>query len=217
MPYRWEPDAGASGRYRNTATGRFVPGRVVRAELDTYLSNSDTAAKALAEALRVKSISLADWELGMRRHVKNVTLNAVAMERGGYANMRPSDYGRAGQIVREQYGYLKGFAGDIASGKQRLDGTLTTRAHLYTEAGRNAWYKSHEANLRQGAKVTHQRSIRGKRDSCWQCIELHGKVFAIGDPSFPLPGRRVCNHNCGCHLEYLSIGSDGEYQSVEVA
>jgi len=190
MPYRWEPTAGASGRYRDTTTGRFVPGKTVRRELDRL-----------------------DWELAMRRHVKNVHLSAIALERGGWANLKPQDYGRAGQIIREQYGYLKRFAGQIASGEQKLDGTLVRRAALYSAAGRNSLYRSKQANLRP--EVTHQRSIRTVRDSCWQCIELHGRVFRIGDPSFPLPGRRVCNHQCKCHLEYLSLGDGDEYQVVE--
>ena len=214
MPYRWEPNAGASGRYRDER-GRFVASSTVRRELDRYLDNSDPA-KALAEALRGRQLSVADWEVAMRRHVKNVHLNAIALERGGWANLTPSDFGRVGQIVREQYGYLRGFAGDIASGKQRLDGTLGTRAKLYSQAGRNSYYRSKAANMT--GKVTHQMSVRSARDSCWQCVELDRKVFRIDDTSFPLPGRRVCNHNCQCHLTYLALGSDGEsYETVEAA
>ena len=52
MPYRWEPNAGASGRYRDER-GRFVASSTVRRELDRYLDNSDPA-KALAEALRAR-------------------------------------------------------------------------------------------------------------------------------------------------------------------
>ncbi len=214
MPYRWDPSAGASGRYRDTSTGRYTAGATVRRELDHYL-DADDPAKALAEALRGRSLSLADWELGMRRIIKSTHINAVALERGGYNNMTPSDFGRVGQIVREQYGYLKGFAADIASGKQKLDGTLARRATLYSQAGRNSYYRSKAANM--SGKVTHQRSIRGKRDSCWQCVELDRKVFKIDDPSFPLPGRRVCNHNCGCSLEYLSLGAEDGYEVVEAA
>ena len=214
MPrYRWEPTAGVSGRYRDTKTGRFLANKAVRADLDAFIGVSDDAVATLADALRSRTISLADWELAMRKEIKKAHLNAIALERGGWANMRPSDYGRAGQIIREQYGYLKGFANDIASGKQRLDGTLRARAKLYTQAARNTLYRSKAANMSD--KVTHQRSIRSARDSCWQCIELDRKVFAINDSSFPLPGRRVCNHNCGCHLEYLSM-VDGEYVSLEM-
>jgi hypothetical protein len=213
MPYRWEPTAGVSGRYRDTSTGRYVQGATVRRELDRYLDTADPA-KALAEALRGRQLSLADWEVGMRRVVKNTHLNAIALERGGWANMRPVDYGRAGQIIREQYGYLRGFANDIASGKQRLDGTLGVRAKLYTQAGRNSYYRSKAANM--SGKVTHQMSVRSARDSCRQCLDLDRKVFRIDDASFPLPGRRVCNHNCQCHLAYLALGDDREnYETVE--
>ena len=212
MPYRWEPSTGASGRYRDER-GRFVASSTVRRELDRYLDNSDPA-KALAEALRGRQVSLADWEVAMRRHVKNVNLNAIALERGGWSNLTPSDFGRVGQIVREQYAYLKGFAADIASGKQRLDGTLGTRAKLYSQAARTSLYKSKAANMSGG--VTHQRSIRSARDSCRQCLDLDRKVFRIDDSSFVLPGRRVCNHNCQCHLAYLTLGSDGaSYETVE--
>ena len=212
MPYRWEPNAGVSGRYRDER-GRFVASSTVRRELDRYLDTADPA-KALAEALRGRQLSVADWEVAMRRHVKNTHLNAIALERGGWANMTPADYGRVGQIVREQYAYLKGFAADIASGKQKLDGTLGVRAKLYTQAGRNSYYRSKAANM--SGKVTHQMSVRSARDSCWQCRELDRKVFRIDDTSFPLPGRRVCNHNCQCHLAYLTLGDDGEsYETVE--
>jgi hypothetical protein len=213
MPYRWEPTAGVSGRYRDTSTGRYVQGATVRRELDRYLDTADPA-KALAEALRGRQLSVADWEVAMRRHVKNTHLNAIALERGGWANMTPADYGRAGQIIREQYGYLRGFAADIASGKQRLDGTLGVRAKLYSQAGRNSYYRSKAANMSD--KVTHQMSVRSARDSCRQCLDLDRKVFRIDDASFPLPGRRVCNHNCQCHIAYLTLGSDGEsYETVE--
>ena len=212
MPYRWEPNAGASGRYRDER-GRFVASSTVRRELDRYLDNSDPA-KALAEALRGRQVSLADWEVGMRRVVKNTHLNAIALERGGWANMTPADYGRAGQIIREQYGYLRGFANDIASGKQRLDGTLGVRAKLYSQAARTSLYKSKAANM--SLEVTHVRTRRSARDSCRQCLDLDGKVFRINDPSFPLPGQRICRANCQCHLEYLSMGEGDEYQVEEL-
>jgi len=129
--------------------------------------------------------------------------------------MTPADYGRAGQIIREQYGYLRGFANDIASGKQRLDGTLGVRAKLYTGAGRSTFYASKRANRRP--EVTHVRSIRSARDSCVQCVKLDRVVFRIDDPTFPLPGHRICNHNCRCSLEYLRLGEENGYEVVEAA
>jgi hypothetical protein len=121
--------------------------------------------------------------------------------------MTPADYGRAGQIIREQYGYLKGFAGDIASGKQRLDGTLGVRAKLYSQAGRESFYRSKQANLQPGIDMV--RSIKHARDSCRDCEYLNGKWFKVGDPAYMLPGRRQCNKNCRCTEEYGRQTGDG--------
>ena len=214
MPYRWEPNAGVSGRYRDTSTGRYVQGAAVRRELDRYLDTADPA-KALAEALRGRQVSVADAEIVFRRHIKNVNLNAVALERGGWKNLTPRDYGLAGQRIRYNYGKARDMFKQIAEGKQRLDGTLTQRMNLYTEASRNTFYRSKQANLKPEA--THVRSIRHARDSCRQCIDLDRKVFAIGDPGYALPGQRICLSRCRCSEEYLSLGDDGSYLALEAA
>lgn len=212
--YRWEPDAGIGGRYRDTRTGRFVSGGVVRSELDAYLSASDDVMSALAQQLRDRGISLADWELAMRREIKRTHLNAIALERGGWANMRPQDYGRAGQIIREQYAYLRNFVAEIASGKQRLDGTLAARMRLYVRAGRESFYRSKHANFR--VEITHVGSVRHARDSCSECIMLDGKWFRIGDRAYKLPGQRICRKNCRCSERYGML-QDGVVVELERA
>ena len=205
--FRWETAAGAAGRYRDTATGRFVSGAAVRGELDGYLNNTDSAAKALAEGLRGRQLSLADWELGMRQHIKNVHLNAIALERGGWANMRPQDYGRAGQVIREQYGYLRNFADQSEAGTQRLDGTLGRRARMYSEAARTTFYNSKHANRRP--EISHVRSMRNGRDSCEECTDLDGRWYRIDDAAYKLPGQRICLTSCLCAEELGAAQGEG--------
>ena len=216
MPrYIWEPNLGISGRYRDTRTGRLVPQAVVRRELDAYLANSDDAMKALAETLRGRGVSLADAELILRREIKRVHLNAVAMERGGWANLSARDYGLAGQRIRYNYGKARDMFVQIAEGKQRLDGTLNQRFQLYSEAGRNTFYRSKHANFKADGP-THVSSKRHARDSCIECVSLDGRIFLIGDPAYKLPGQRICLSRCRCSERYLRLGADG-YQELEVA
>lgn len=220
--YRFEPSSGVSGRYRDMATGRFIEAATVRRELDRYLDANDDAARALARALRNHEVSLADWELGMRRIIKNTHLNAIALERGGWSNLTPRDFGRAGQIIREQYGYLRDFAKEIergvtgAPGKiQRLDGTLDWRANLYSEAGRNTFYRSMHANMK--VEITHVQSVLHARDNCRECLELAGRWFRIGDPAYKLPGNRLCLHNCRCSENFAALGAAGEMVEMGAA
>ena len=214
--YRWEPDAGISGRYRDTRTGRFVPAATVRRELDTYIDASDDAARALARMLRDREISLADAEILFRREIKRVHLNSVAMARGGWANLPPADYGLAGQRIRYNYGKARDMFAQIAAGKQRLDGTLDQRMSLYVSAGRNTFYRSKHAQFKVDGP-THVRSIRHARDSCLECVSLDRKVFAVNDPAYKMPGQRICLTRCRCSEEYLRMGNEGDYLVLEAA
>lgn len=200
--YKWEPGTNERvGRYRDTATGRFVSQAVVREELDRTLDRaSSEIAGALAEALRNRQISVADWEVRMMQHIKDVHLNAIALERGGWANMTAQDYGRAGGVIARQYKYLHNFAGEIVSGKQKLDGSLVVRAKMYTQAGRTTYHRSRQASVAD-TEITHVRSTLNPADHCDECVELDGRWFRIGDPRYKLPGQRICRTNCHCDEE----------------
>jgi hypothetical protein len=212
----WNPDKGAAGQYSRISTGRIIENQVVRRELDYYLAKrrADNALD-LARQLREGQITLAQWEIAMRQHIKRVHLNAIALERGGWSHMTQVDYGRAGQIIRGEYGALRRFAEQIASGEQRLDGRLAQRAQLYTYSGRTSWYDSKHANLDR--QITHVRSIRHARDSCIECVHFDGVWYRLKDPAYKMPGRRICNRNCLCSEELGAIGEAGETIGVEVA
>jgi hypothetical protein len=101
--------------------------------------------------------------------------------------------------VRQQYADLDRFAGDIASGKQKFDGTLDRRAKMYTDAGR----KTYESASRAESRIRgydEERNVRHAQDSCDGCLEATAAGWvAIG--TLPLPGDRDCVTNCKCSLE----------------
>jgi hypothetical protein len=216
MPsYRWEPGAGVTGRYRDLRTGRFLPPATVRRELDAYLANSGDAVKALAEQLRGGQINLADWQTAMRQQIKMTQLNAQAAAVGGYNNMTPADYGRVGQRVRQQYGFLQEFARQIETGEQRLDGTLARRAELYIKTGRATYYDGvSPAAVEAGA--THIRSRLNPADHCEECVFFDGKWFALGSELWVPTGLRECRGNCRCSEEYGVVQPDGSVKAVGI-
>jgi len=210
--FRWLPTAGATGRYQDKASGRFVSGDAVRVELDRFIDSSAAPSKALAEQLRDGSLNVTDWETGMRKVVKNTHLNSIAEARGGYENMTQADYGRAGQIIREQYGYLHKFGEDIANGTQPLDGRLDARSELYVKAGRESYYKANQAAAVDSG-LTHVRSNLNPADHCVECVKFDGKWFELGSGDYKLPGQRICNKNCKCDEEYGTM-VDGVIRSA---
>ncbi len=216
MPYQWtsvQTRAGEQHRYRDTSTGRYISARQVRGELDRFVDSAGrSSARALTEQLRDGRIALPEWQSGMARAVKNVNYAAVAAASGGVQNMTAVERGRAGHIIRGQYEHLRGFAKEIETGKQPLDGRAVRRAEMYVQHGRAAFHEQQRAGqiaAHPGA-VLMIRSHRFPGDSCHDCIDLDGKWFPMGDPAYKPIGDRQCLTSCRCGEETGMVDPAGE-------
>jgi len=208
---------GEQHRYRDTATGRYISAQSVRRDVARL---ADTAgrdvARQLTEALRDRRISLAEWQTGMARAVKNVNYAAVAAASGGVQNMTAVERGRAGAIIRKQYDYLRNFAKEIADGTQPLDGRALHRAEMYMDAAKGSFHEQKRAGFADAhaGAVVMVRSHRHKRDSCRSCVGLDGKWFTMNSPEYIPVGRRECNVNCGCTEELGTLTADGTIEGA---
>lgn len=198
--FGWYPGQGKTGRYRDNATGRFVSQMRVRSDIDGYIDNSKTRIDALANQLRNRQISLAEWQTSMRQEIKAMHLNTSMVAHGGRAQMTQADWGRAGQQLRQQYQYLDRFAADIASGKVSLDGRLNVRAGMYAESARGT-YEQETRRVSAQSGLTEERRILHAKESCGDCVEYAGRGWQpIG--TLPRIGDSQCRVNCRCTFEY---------------
>lgn len=198
--FSWYPGQGATGRYRDNVTGRFVSQLRVRADMDSYIDNSKRGIDALANQLRNREISLAEWQTSMRQEIKAMHLNGSMAAHGGRAQMTQADWGRAGQQIRQQYQYLDSFAADIASGKVKLDGRINVRAGMYAESARGT---NEQENRRMAATagLTQERRILHAAESCVDCLDYASRGWQpIG--TLPRIGDSRCRSNCRCTFEY---------------
>jgi hypothetical protein len=197
--YRWLPNAGSTGRYVNRATGRFVSELSVRADLDTYIANKNAGLDALANQLRNREISLADWQLQMRAEMRNMHNAAAMVAKGGREQMTHADWGRTGRELRSQYEYLDKWAADIASGKAPLDGRFNVRAKLYGNAARGTYEQERRAVAADKGNDEEMRILNAK-ESCQGCISYAGYWAPIG--TLPRIGSQDCRSNCLCSWSY---------------
>jgi hypothetical protein len=200
--YRWNPTL---KRYI-APNGRIVGTGQVRSALDEALRNADVRTRALAEQLRSGSISLAGWEREMRIMVKDVQLYGAAAAAGGWAQLTPSALGRVGSLVREQYDRLYQFTLDVATGRQRLDGTLTNRATLYSQQGRRTFYKQMDAEM-SDAGFDEERNVLGASEHCDECVEQTSRGWVEMGSLVPI-GERTCLSRCNCAIEYRRSASN---------
>jgi hypothetical protein len=167
-PWIWEPAAHVC---RNTATGRFMGHADMLAMRDTFSDAMATKATDLARRVGAGDIDLATWQKAMRSDIRTSYIDQYVLGRGGRSQMTQADWGRVGQLVREQYGYLGNFARDIA------DGNMT------------------EAQIAARAQLYHHSSVRAfelGRARSYGDLKL---------PAYPGDGSTACRVNCRCHWD----------------
>ena len=198
--YEWDD---AAGRYRG-AGGRFVPRAEVRREIERGIAATRTRATRLAAQLQSRAITLDAWVAGMRDVVRDTHWGNLAAAKGGWAQLTPADYGRAGRAIRDQFGYLEGFADQIERGLP-LDGRFLRRAAMYADAGRATYTRAERAEM-TARGFDEERNIRYAGDSCDGCIAATARGWVpLGE--LPLIGTRDCLTGCRCELVYRSTAT----------
>jgi hypothetical protein len=130
-----------SGRYRNTATGKYIGREQMLGMRDKFVEVMKERARELTDRLPNGQEALGPWLLDMRELIKQTYTDLYILARGGRNTMEASDYGRLGYMIRNQYNYLQGFAEDMAAGK--LTGPqMGNRASLYVASGTQAYEKA---------------------------------------------------------------------------
>ncbi len=187
-------------QYTNRSTGRFIPRAEITDQLSKVTKQSSDIMRAFSQQLRDGAISLADWQLEMMQQIKTTHLAGAAMQRGGWQQMTQADFGRVGQIVRREYGFLRELANGIESGKIKLDGRILLRAAQYGQAGRetNILFWDLAADKRG---FDEERSILNPAEHCKECIDEAAKGFQPTGQMIPI-GRRLCRANDRCDKEF---------------
>lgn len=195
--YGWSERA---SRYYNLSTGRFVSTSNVKTALEGVVTRSQANVRGLSQALLDGDITLAEWRAAMMSEVKVMHVASSAAARGGWAQMSQGDWGYTGNLVKKQYAYLERFAQDIASGKQKLDGRLLTRAGLYAEAPRGSFAEMFR-RMMTGKGMTEERRVLGAAEHCDGCLEQAGLGWQPINTLDPI-GAEECRTHCQCEFEY---------------
>lgn len=209
-----------AGRYTDLATGRFVKFSDVRDSLESVMDASGENMNNLTNQLIAEQISLEQWQIGMMEEIKTAHTAAAAAANGGWAQMSQADWGATGRLIRDQYDFLRNFAAEIASGKQRLDGTARVRTDLYADAARGTFEETRRRYERLKNGMEEEARELGEADHCSSdddptgeregCLELAALSWQpIG--TLPRIGNSVCITRCHCRFIFRKRGPDGEW------
>lgn len=200
MPPRpgWRFDDTA-GRFR-APSGRFIASSTVRGYLDRALDSHARAITNLTERLRSRAITLGEWERQMRVELKQIHIYSGMLAKGGRLQLSQADFGRIGRELREQYGFLRDFADQIANGQQPIDGRLASRARLYAQSGRVTFHATERAEMEKRG-WDREENVLAAAEHCAGCLTETARGRVPIGALVPI-GQRPCRTNDRCRIRY---------------
>jgi len=214
--WRWDEPV---SRYRDAETGRFLSREAALEFVNQSVQASSDVTATYASSVAGGQLSSGDWEAAMRAEIKGEYIRQYLLGHGGRETMKPSDWGRIGGMVKEQYTYLKGFANEVAIGNLTPE-QIAARAAMYTNSAREAFEKAN----RLIAKAAGYGQVRWITDpsieNCEDCLafEAMGWTDVSEDAyggAYPGSGDTKCLTNCGCETEYSNPDTGEDFWAGE--
>jgi hypothetical protein len=183
-----------------------VPDKTIKNAVERQVQKARQNMTSLSKQLQNQEITLQEWRQGMLKEIKTAHIASSVAAKGGWAQMQPSDWGRAGQRIQGQYDYLNKFSSEVQYGKQPLDGHFLARADMYGSAARSTYQDARLTQQKRDGGKTEKMSVKGNADHCSDsdyapgCLEEAAKGWVpIDSDEVSEPGERTCMTNCHCH------------------
>lgn len=172
----------------------------VKAALERALRTAQSDMRVASVALQTGTMSIATWQVQMLKGIKDTHLYAAAMARGGWSQLTPADFGRAGRLIRDRYKFLNGFAAGIENGLP-LSGRFLARSDMYLTGARTMQHIEERVEMRENQGMTEERNVLSVAENCGGCLDASSQSWVdIG--SLPEIGSRDCLTHCLCEIEY---------------
>lgn len=201
--YVWLKDF---NRFRDMETGRFVSRQTINDILQTQTSEAETRYREIATALHEGRITSASFVERMREESRRNMLQNIALAKGGFDRLDFSDYGRAGQALRNQYAQFAGTAQDVADGKVSLP-QLLQRANGYAGEARRQYYIA-DRDQRQPSNSDHVvigRRTLGDAQHCEDCLKYYGQGWQMASEVITPGILCSCQTHCRCSVIYREV------------
>lgn len=186
----------AAKRYRDAGSGRFLSASASVDLRDHYLEMQRQAMASLAQRVSSGELTVGQWEAASRAAIKEAWTVQYAYGAGGRRAVTTEMRAELGDLITQQYGYLNGFARDLANGTMS-EAQVLARAGLYGDAA-VLGYESGVSAAWAGTE-SEWHNISNSADPCGECPALSALGWRPAG-SFSLPGQRECKARCKCVL-----------------
>ena len=190
MNFQWLQDAA-----RYVLGGARVPDSRVKGACESLVAQTQADIGQLADKLRAKTITPAQFEEQMRQAIDRNEIAQSALAHGGFGGLSPPVLKRTEERIAAQYDYLRGFAQSVCDAKLS-PAQIGARAVSYADAGRTS-YENEFADAKKDAGFELAARILGAADNCSGCVEAAAAGWVPIDELLPI-GAAECGSRCHC-------------------
>lgn len=158
-------------RYRNPESGKSVNPRQAVALRDDFISFVSFDPPSSSELLAKGDITIQEWELSMRKRIKQSYLDEFTLGKGGRNNLTTANLDDVGNLLKKQFDFLHRFAEQIKNG-ELSEAQIQNRSNQYINSSTQAYELGKTASF-------------GMPNL----------------PQYPADGSQICRSNCKCRWE----------------
>lgn len=197
----WDAKA---GRYRWAATGRYLSREAMLNLTRRQIDQTKRDLSTLGNLLTDRKISLATWQEESARALKSLHIRQAILARGGVDRMMANDYLTIARTLKEEYGYLRNFAGDIA-GQGMSKAQFDARLAMYADKSRVSWELANRQNFADKGYTMMERQLGATDRHCGDCLRYASLgPQPIGWVPMPTQGC-ICRARCKCVVKYYRL------------
>lgn len=196
--YYWDRK---KGQYISRWTGKPVKEATVRRSVEKF--NSKFVGDNIqmhTDRFLAGEIQLQTWQRRVANELKQSHIINYSVGKGGRAQVKPADWGKIGNALKQQYRYLNNFAMAIKNG-QLTPGQIKYRIGLYGKSVRSSYFSGLTA-AKAVAGYSQERRKTTSKEPCDRCEEIERwgwqPIGTVPDPGTDCQGLT----NCKCYKEY---------------
>lgn len=193
------------GRYRDTATGRFVGRARILTLLESQVDRAEARLANIVQGLANGELAPGYAQTMMRDELRRLNLQNAALGKGGMDRLTAQDYGRVGRQLRDSYQRMTNLVRDVQSGQANLSQAMNRLSGYVLEA-RHQFFAAEREAARQTDRRFEERRILNAKESCVDCIGYARLGWQpLGTLPLPGTGGTRCGKYCRCTLERREI------------
>lgn len=192
-------------RYRDTSTGKFVSRSRILSLLENNVDRAESRLANLVQSLYAKELAPGYVQTLMRDELRRLTLQNIALGKGGFDRLNFSDFGRAGRQLRDTYTRMTNLVRDIETGRATLPQAMN-RVQGYVLEARQQFFKAEREALRETGRQYLERRVLAASEHCRGCVD-YARMGWQPFGTLPLPGdgSTECGPRCRCTIERREV------------